>query len=152
MIENLLTSIQSEVAAFSWLDQFAGRLPDDTRSALAHELLCSRHSEIAFNDLLSLANGPLQPSLTWSQLQASASWKNLMNQVQKKLAKQGYLDDHQMEDEFKALGLLLNSDVAEHALNTLVEMGVLKADPIIDFLKLNAALKPHQAPNATSKE
>lgn len=152
LIENLLTSIQSEVAAFSWLDQFAGRLPDDTRSALAHELLCSRHSEIAFNDLLSLANGPLQPSLTWSQLQASASWKNLMNQVQKKLAKQGYLDDHQMEDEFKALGLLLNSDVAEHALNTLVEMGVLKADPIIDFLKLNAALKPHQAPNATSKE
>lgn len=92
-----------------------------------------------FNQLLRFM--PKYLSLNFNALQISSSYKKLMTALENWQQKNsGYIDNWHIIHEIFALGLLLNQDTAKECLAHLVQMGVIKTDPVLATLHFNALL------------
>lgn len=113
----------------------SGRLPLSYRQEYAHKRFLRG---LNFADLLRIAPDTLD--VGFGALQASRSWKNMVQHVQNAQAKHGMTHHH--VHQLHALGLLVRQDVAKACLVALEEAGISKMDDALSMLTLNALLDP----------
>ena len=139
LLENLLASLNSEDNSFALLQLLQARLPDEKRASLMLTLMQQRDIDIDFRDVFSFLDAPIQ-QLDWATFKETMTWRILINTLVKNLTDTSYIDDYFVAAELTSLGLFLPQTIAEKALDYIVEMGMLRADPILDCLKLNTQL------------
>lgn len=139
LLQNLMASLSHLDRGVYYVCQFLPRLPEPQRIALAGQLLLDNACD--FSDMLSFLSMK-QPfeAITWASLKQLNVWKKLTGTIKKELVSETYLNQYWIENELKALGLLLPSELARQVLDNLVDLGVLRADPAIDYLTFNAEL------------
>lgn len=103
------------------------------------KLLTKTGTKIGFDNCLELLQHPLD-SMSVDVLKATKAWKSLVSTVKKELKDSGYMDNYYIEQACHALGYMLPQSTAAAVLDALSELGMLRADPVLDVLKLNASL------------
>lgn len=139
LLESLLAQIESSNAMLSHVKLLLPRLHEHNRAALMRELLNNKAVDFDFVDGLAFIDAPLA-SLSWKEFSKTRAWKKLTETLHEEVANKGYVDNHHAVKELIALGLLLPADIADAGLQAIVALGVLRADPALDSLKLNIEL------------
>lgn len=108
------------------------------------KLLTQTDTQIGFDHCLELLEYPLD-DMSVDVLKATKAWKRLVSAVKKELKNNGYMDNYHIEQACLALGYMLPQTTATAVLDALCELGMLRADPVLNVLKLNAELKNTEA-------
>lgn len=139
LLDRILQHLENQADEVALLHTLAPRLAHKQRQTLLLQLLTHKGIGCRFSDGIALFSEPLR-ELSWEALQKSAAWKSLSEEVKKSAAETARLDSYTLEQDLAALGLLLPADTAALALEALVGLGMMRADPCLDYLKLNAEL------------
>lgn len=115
------------------------RLSAQQRTHTLSQLLTQTDSTIGFDQCLELLQSPLD-DMSMDTLKATKAWKSLVSAVKKELKDNGYTDNYHIEQACHALGYMLPQTTATAVLEALCELGMLRADPVLNVLKLNAEL------------
>lgn len=115
------------------------RLDDEDKIKIMLDLLSMASADISFDECLTFLKQPLN-DLDYSTLQTTKAWKELIKNIKKALKDNSYMVDYHIEHECKALGHILPQKTAIKVLEELCGMGMFKADPVLDVLRLNAEL------------
>lgn len=115
------------------------RLSTEELTDTVSKLLTKTGTKIGFDNCLELLQHPLD-SMSVDVLKATKAWKSLVLAVKKELKDSGYMDNYYIEQACHALGYMLPQSTATAVLDALSELGMLRADPVLDVLKLNASL------------
>lgn len=115
------------------------RLTQQKQTELMLLMLENKKTDFQFIDCLNYTKVPIE-DLSWDMLRKTSAWNRLLKEIANVLEKEAYLDNYYISQELAALGLLLPQTVAERALKTLIDTGLLLADPLLNYLKLNIQL------------
>ncbi|STZ56055.1 Uncharacterised protein [Moraxella lacunata] len=134
-VATMLMPIMLKNSSLYW-QKMRARLPVSFRQEFADKLFTRGEG---FLDLLSVMPNQLQISA--KALQISSSYKKMIANIQKWQEKNsGYIDDYHICQEVRALGLLVGQDTAKECLAHLETLGIMKTDPVLSVLHLNALL------------
>ena len=142
LLKNLLANLNNEDRSFALLQLLQTRLSDEKRTSLMLTLMQQRDTDIDFRDVFYFLDAPVQ-QLDWDTFKETMPWRILINTLVNNLTNTSYIDDYFVSAELTCLGLFLPQAIAEKTLDYIVEMGMLRADPILDCLKLNIQLTPN---------
>lgn len=139
LLENLLANLNNEDRSFALLQLLQARLSAEKRKNLMLTLMHQRETDIDFRDIFYFLDAPIQ-QLDWDTFKETMPWRILINTLVNNLTNTSYIDDYFVSSELTCLGLFLPQAIAEQALDYVIEMGMLRADPVLDCLKLNTQL------------
>ena len=140
LLDNLLASVQDDKSILALVQMLLPRLEENRRTAIMQRLFNNKTVKMDFSDCLSFIDAPLA-EMDFKELSQSYAWQKLVESIRKDLKDGGYLDDYYTCRELVALGLFIPQQIAETLLDTVVEHGMLRADPALDTLKLNSQLR-----------
>lgn len=137
LLDNMLGNIdEQEKHSFT---QISERLNYQQKQDLALNLLQKNQLNISFSEALNITNRPIV-GLEQPILENTKAWKSLNKQIKDDLAENGFISYYIIQDELCALGLLLTNNCAESLLEKIIQLGVMRSDPALDYLKFNAEL------------
>lgn len=143
LLINALDNIQSQTdhydSALMNIHILLPRLSLPKRVELIEELLQHKNIKLRFANCLLFLEAPFQ-NLHWDSFSRFYAWRQLSDAVRNDLKQQAYVNDYQAALDIHVLGLILPQKLAEQALESLVKLGVLRADPVLNNLKLNIQL------------
>jgi hypothetical protein len=142
LLENALSQIDSSDQMLSLIQLFIPRLDTASSSRLMYRLLTRKGIGFSFTDCLAYSDQPLS-ELDWGELTKTRAWQQLLSLIKEHQTNENvYVEHGKLPGELTALGLMLPQMLAQQALGTLTEKGMMQADPALDALKLNAQLSP----------
>ena len=142
LLENLLSYISAQQEELWLLKLLIPRLSQQQRAGIIQALMKLRNVQLEFHSCLAFLTEPLT-ALSWSMLTTTTAWKKLQQAITEQLAENRYISTPYIDRELVALGLMLSAELAAQALQHFCQAGVMKADPVLDTLKLNAELRTH---------
>ena len=140
MIYGLLNSLlECLPECFELIFYILPRLSKELRIKVMMTLLSHKKSEFHFYNCLNFIERPCT-HIEWQQLKNTQAWLVLLADIREQLKDNSYLESQHSIREISALGLMVDEHCAQQILNSLLELGVMTTDPLLDVLKLNIQL------------
>lgn len=139
LLKNLTAYHKKASSDDGFIEIISTRLSLEQRESFVQTSLLNHSGKLGFYNSACKLHMPLR-DFTFQALKKTPAWKELVSGLKTDLTENGYVQAYYVEKEIAALGILLPNNTAQEALEALITQGVLRADPVTEYLKLNIAL------------